>query len=247
VFCDPLRHLVQHQGYFLDVWRDGVADDPSDGDLDAFHGGHQPAERSADAGVHLLGGLFRDSADRFQLLDEFVQLPDVAAQLKPGERTAQVENLLREREAPGGRHLRHRLGDVRHDVRHRPQIPVRVDRGDADLLELVLNVRFRKLRICLAESRSGERTLDSHIGEHAERSGDVDDVVFRRGGLRTRHFQSLGKIGQRLRRPVRRRRQDVRDSGHFGGVDAEDAHVVRGGFSGFAKLRPGRPGKVQHG
>ncbi|MPM60882.1 hypothetical protein SDC9_107736 [bioreactor metagenome] len=244
---DPLRHLVQHFGNLVDVGRKRIADDAADGKLDAFDRRQEAAERSADAFVHFGGGLRRRAGNVLQFLDEFVQLLDVAAELKTGKRAAQVENLLREREALGRRHLRHRLGDVRHDVRHRPQIPVRVDGGDADLLELVLDVRLGELRIRLAESRSGEGTLDAHVGEDAQRGGDVDDVVLRGGGLRTRHLQAFRKVSQRLRRTVRGRRQDVRHVRHFGRLDAKHPHVVGRDLGGFRKIRPGRAGEVQDG
>ncbi|MPM43123.1 hypothetical protein SDC9_89796 [bioreactor metagenome] len=81
----PFGHAVEHLRNLVHVGRNGVADNPSNGNLHPFDSGHESAERSADTLVHFQRGLRRHSVDALQFCNESVQLIDVAAQLQSGK------------------------------------------------------------------------------------------------------------------------------------------------------------------
>ena len=183
----------------------------------------------------------------FQAGNERIHLFHIPAELKSGKGAAEIEDFLGKTQALGCRQGVHMLGDVGDDVRHGPEIPVRIRGGHADGFELVLNLGLCELAVRLAESGSGKRTFDAHVRQHPQSTGHVHDVILRGSRLGASHLQSLCEVGQRLRRSVRRGRQDVGDIRHLRGLNPEDAHVVCGDLGSFAKLGSRGTGKVQHG
>ena len=136
--------------------------------------------------------------------------------------------------------------DICHNVRHCSQIAIGISSGNTHGFEFGLDFGIGKLAVCLTQSRTSKRSANTHICQNTQCPGYIGDAVFGCRRLRSSHFQSLGKVCQRLCRAVGSCCKDVCNFCHPGRFNTKYTHIVCRDFGGFSQISPGGTGKVQY-